>query len=129
MAFQVLQATSLASQAAGTDITLVLGIVPVNFAQGTWLPARVSLTSPALLTGATATAITFTFQNRRANTVIGTIASLVTSTGVNLAAGIETVLAAGAVTSVLAGDQIECALTHASTGTAYSSILARVELV
>jgi len=127
MAFQVLQSTLVAA-AAGTDVTLELGVVPSGFAQGTWNPSRVSLVSPALLTGATATAITFTFQNRRAGSVIGTIASLVTTTGVNLAAGVEVVATPGAVTSVQAGDVIELVLTHASTGTAYGAILAKVEL-
>jgi hypothetical protein len=128
MSFQVLQNTLVAA-AAGTDVTLVMGIVPSGYTQGVYLPSRISLTSPALLTGATATAITFTFQTRRANSVIGTVASLVTITGVNLAAGIETVIAlSGTAPAILAGDQLELVLTHASTGTAYGAVLARCEL-
>lgn len=127
MSLQVLRNTLIAA-AAGTDVTLELGEVPVTFAQGTFIVARMSLLSPALLTGATATAITFTFQNRRAGSVIGTMGTLVTTTGVNLAAGTPLVVAAGAQTTVLAGDAIELVLTHASTGTAYGAIIAGVEL-
>ena len=127
MAFTVLQ-SSLVAAAAGTDVTLELGVVPSGFAQGAWVPSRASLTSPALLTGATATQVVFTFQNRRAGSVIGTFATLTTATGVNLAAGTEVVATAGAVTSLLAGDVLELVLTHAGAGTAYGAILAKVEL-
>ena len=127
MAFTVLQSTLVAA-AAGTDVTLELGVVPSGFAQGVWVPTRTSLTSPALLTGATATQIVFTFQNRRGGSVIGTFATLTTATGVNLAAGVETLATAGAVASFLAGDVLELVLTHAGTGTAYGAVLAKVEL-
>jgi hypothetical protein len=132
MAFTVLQALlsnpAAANAAAGTDQTCELGVVPTNFAEGGWLPVRTSLVSPALLTGATATQIVFTFQNRRAGSVIGTFASLTTATGVNLPAGTEVVATPGAVTSLLAGDVLEVVLTHAGAGTAYGAILAKVEL-
>ena len=127
MAFTVLQSTLVAA-GAGTDVTLELGTVPSTFAQGTWLPVRASLISPALLTGATATQIVFTFQNRRAGSVIGTFASFTSSTGNNLAAGTEVVATPGAVTSLLAGDVLELVLTHAGAGTAYGAIVAKVEL-
>jgi hypothetical protein len=127
MAFEVLQATLVAA-AAGTDVTVELGEVPSTFAEGTWVPARTSLVSPALLTGATATQIVFTFQNRRAGSVIGTFATLTTATGVNLPAGVEVVATPGAVTSFLAGDVLELVLTHAGAGTAYGAIVAKVEL-
>jgi len=129
MAYQVLTATTAASQSAGTDVTLILGIVPSGFAQGTWSPTRVSLTSPATLTGATATSVTFTFQTRRANSVVGSFAALTTATGTNLTAGIETLVPAVTTpVAILAGDQVECVLTHAGAGTAYSLVAARVEL-
>lgn len=127
MSFLVLQSTLVAA-AAGTDVTVELGVVPTNFSQGAWIPARTSLVSPALLTGATATQIVFTFQNRRAGSVIGTFGTITTATGVNLAAGTEVVAVAGAVTSFLAGDVLELVLTHAGAGTAYGAILAKVEL-
>lgn len=127
MAFEVLEATLVAA-AAGTDVTVELGVVPSTFAQGSWVPSRTSLVSPALLTGATATQVVFTFQNRRAGSVIGTFATLTTATGVNLAAGTEVVATAGAVTSFLAGDVLELVLTHAGAGTAYGAILAKVEI-
>src|SRR2546423_12443222 len=105
MSFVVLQ-SPLVAAAAGTDVTLELGAVPAGFSQGTYTP-RASLVSPALLTGATATQIVFTFQNRRAGSVIGTFATITTATGTNLAAGVEVVATVGAVTSVLAGDVLE----------------------
>jgi len=126
MSFVVLQ-SALVAAAAGTDVTLELGAVPSGFSQGSYVP-RASLISPALLTGATATQIVFTFQNRRAGSVIGTFATITTATGTNLAAGVEVVATAGAVTSVLAGDVLELVLTHAGAGTAYGAILAKVEL-
>ena len=127
MAFQVL-ANNLVAAAAGTDVTLELGVVPSNFSQGTWLPLRASLTSPALLTGATATAITFSFRANRAGTPQTAFATLTTATGTNLAAGVEVSVTITSGTALLAGDVIELVLTHASTGTAYGAIHARVEL-
>jgi hypothetical protein len=126
MSFLVLQ-TTLVAASAGTDVTVVLGAVPSGFAQGSYVP-RASLISPALLTGATATHIVFTFRNRRAGTVIGTFATVTTDTGTDLAAGVEVVGTAGAVTSVQAGDVLELVLTHAGAGTAYGAIVAQVAL-
>jgi hypothetical protein len=126
MSFLVLQSTLVAA-GAGTDVTVALGAVPSGFSQGSYVP-RASLVSPALLTGATATQIVFTFRNRRAGSVIGTFATVTTATGTDLAAGVEVVGVAGAVTSVLAGDVLELVLTHAGAGTAYGAITAKVEL-
>lgn len=127
MAFEILQATLVAA-AAGTDVTVELGVVPSTFSQGTWTPSRVSLISPALLTGATATQIVFSFRVNRAGTPQTAFATFTSSTGNNLAAGVETLATITAGSTVLAGDVIELVLTHAGAGTAYGAIMAKVEL-
>jgi hypothetical protein len=131
MSFQVL-GSNLVAAAAGTDATFEVGVVPTSYAQGTYVVARASLTSSALVTGATATQITFTLQNRRAGTVVGTIATLVTATGTDLPAGREvamTLSSTAGATSVNAGDSIELVLTHSGAGTAYGAIKVQVELL
>ena len=86
MAFELLE-SSLVAAAAGTDVTLELGVVPESFSQTNWVPTKVALVSPALLTGATATAITFSVRANRAGTPGAAFATLATITGTNLAAG------------------------------------------
>jgi len=56
------------------------------------------------------------------------VATFTSSTGNNLAAGVETLASIVAGSTVLAGDVLELVLTHAGAGTAYGAVLAKVEL-
>jgi len=94
--------------------------------------ARVSLTPEADITGATATARTFTCINKGADgngtTVVATLA---TTTGVNLTDFNEqdfTLSAVAGATTVAEGDILAVAETVASTGTAHSGGLITIEI-
>jgi hypothetical protein len=118
--------------AAGTDVQVEIGVVPEAESQQQWQVTKIALIAPSLLTGATATAVTFQFGYSRAGAAIVPIGTFTTVTGAggNLAANGEVnvaILAAGL--SLLAGDVITLVTTHVSTGTAIpNGTIARVEL-
>jgi hypothetical protein len=131
----VLQQTN-PGQAAGTDATLVIGVVPSsnevnrgNSLDQTWSVTRMSLTSGTLMTGATATAVTFTIGYSRAGAAPVAIGTYVTITGTDLTANVEKVVAITTPPVLLAGDVITLVTTHASTGIAVpAGVVAKVEL-
>lgn len=117
------------AQPAGTDSVLSMGAVPSQESQGSWLVAKMSLVSPALVTGATATQLVFTFNQYRAGVLVAALGSFTTSTGNNLAAHVETNVPVTGAPVLLPGDVIEVAVTHASTGTAIpQGLKAKVEI-
>jgi hypothetical protein len=116
--------------AAGTDFNFDIGVVPEAESDQAWGAVKASVTSPSLVTGATATAETFTLGYSRAGAARVSIATLVTITGLNLAADTEvsfTVLAAAA--SLLAGDVLTLQKTHVGAGiTIPAGVVVKVEL-
>lgn len=125
----VLSATD-AGQSAGTDAALVIGTVPSSAEFGqTWTVGKITLTSPTLMTGATATAVTFTVGYSRAGAAVVAIGTYVTITGVNLTANTEMTVAITTPPVLQAGDVLTLVTTHASTGIAVpAGLIAKVEL-
>jgi hypothetical protein len=81
------------------------------------------------MTGATATAVTFTFGYSRAGGAVVAIGTYVTIVNVNLAANTEQVVTITTPPVLLPGDVITLVTTHASTGIAVpAGLIARVEL-
>lgn len=125
----ILSATD-AGQGAGTDAALVIGTVPSSAEFGqTWTVGKMSLTSPTLMTGATATAVTFTIGYSRAGAAVVAIGTLVTITGQNLAANTEVAVAVTTPPVLQAGDVLTLVTTHAGAGTVVpAGLIAKVEL-
>lgn len=116
--------------AAGTDFNMVIGVVPEAQSSQAWACVKLSITSPSLVTGVTATAETFTFSYSRAGAARVVIGTLVLITGVNLAADTQNALVVAAAGALLqAGDVLTLQKTHASTGIAIpAGVVAKVEL-
>lgn len=128
MSFTVLQANTDINTAA-TDATWVIGAVPGTFSTGNYTPVKLSITSPSLVTGASATQNTLTFKRYRGAVDQGTFATFVTSTGNDLPALTEVVIPVTAGTTFNAGDVVTVAKTHTSTGTALpAGLLFKVEI-
>lgn len=129
-AFTVLE-VDFPAAAAGAESAQELGVVPENESQQAWQLLKIALLSPVLVTGATATALTFTFNQKRAGAQIAALGSFVTVTGVtgNLPADTEVNVPITGAPALLAGDIIEVLPTHAGAGTAIpAGLVARVEL-
>jgi hypothetical protein len=110
---------SLIAYAAGVDAKVEVGIVPEDEADKAWSVVGASIVAPVLMTGVTATAVTFTLGYSRAGAAVVPIATLVLNTGVNLAVDTEVQMALlAAAAGLQAGDVITLVTTHASTGIA-----------
>src|SRR5260221_11204766 len=85
MPYEVLQADLPAVAAAGGTSTFIIGEIPAHETQGTFTIERITVTTPSLVTGVTATAGTFNVRQLRAAAVItAVIGTLALVTGVNL---------------------------------------------
>jgi hypothetical protein len=131
MAFDDLQGSPTAG-AAGTDSVIVLGEVPElpEAAQQGWQAAKCSLVSPTLMSGATATAVTFSFGYSRAGAAVVPIGSYVTILGADLPVETEKQATLVAAANALqAGDVLVLTTSHATTGIAIpANVIAKVEL-
>jgi drug/metabolite transporter (DMT)-like permease len=119
--------TNLAAQTASTTNDQLVGEAPFD-----GVVTSVSYTPKAAITGATATARTFTLINK-GQTGVGTtvVATLSYTTGVNGVAFDEqafTLSVVAGATAVAAGDILEVSETVASTGTANPGGLIQLEL-
>jgi hypothetical protein len=119
MAMEVLQASVDAVAAAGGTTTILLGEVPSKEAQGEFNLEKVSVTSPSLVTGATATAGTFNVRQLRAGAVItAVVGTLALVTGVTLPAETEVTIPITNAPTLLAGDLLDVQYVQISTGLA-----------
>lgn len=95
---------------------------PLGEVKGDWTVTEVSVVCEAAVTGATATARTFTLYNRgQAGAGTTVVATLALITGVDLVANdkkLFTLSGVAGATTLADGDALECVETVASTGTA-----------
>jgi len=135
MAFEVLEAVLPAQALAAAAVVTIIGDVPTNEVETNWDAYRISLTSPALVTGVATNNATFNVRNVRGGAVQGTLATLTLGAGTNLAAETETVVPLStpqnvtATSNVQAGDVLDVQMVQNGTGLAIpAGVVAKVEL-
>jgi hypothetical protein len=117
------------AQGAAVAAVLSMGAVPSQESQQSWIVAKVSLVSPALVTGVATNNVTFNFAQYRAGVLVATFATLTLGAGTNLGLHAEQNVPVTGSPVLLAGDVIEVATVINGTGLALpQGLKAKVEI-
>jgi hypothetical protein len=122
-----------AQSAAGATVETVVAVIPSTFSTAQFGDARMSLTSPSLVTGAATNNVTYNVRQYHNGTLVttpasGIVGSLQLVSGTNLAAFTETVVAVNTGTNLLPGDVLTVQMVQNGTGLASpANILCKIE--
>jgi hypothetical protein len=122
-----------AQSAAGATSETVVAVIPSTFTTAQFNDARMSLTSPSLVTGAATNNVTYNVRQYHNGTLVttpasGIIGSLQLVSGTNLPAFTEVVIPVNTGTNFVPGDVVTVQMVQNGTGLASpANVLVKIE--